>query len=241
MTAPVRLSKRLAALLPCSRSDAEQYIEDGWVRVDGRVVVEPHFRVTHERVELDPKATLQAPTPVTLLLHKPAGHESPQHLLAAPSHWQADPAGLRVLPRHFNHLTPAWALEAAASGLLVYTQDWRVARKLTEDAHLLEVEVMVEVQGEVAPDTLQALQGLPPARDPGAPRPPLIKASLNSSRDGRSRLRFAIKGWRLGLIAELCERAGLQILSMQRLRIGRVSLAQLPPGQWRYLQPHERF
>ncbi len=237
MTEPIRLAKRLAALLPCSRSEAEQYIEGGWVRVDGRVVEEPHFRVTHEKVELDPDATLQAPTPVTLLLHKPAGHAAPLQLLGAATHWPADPSRVRILQRHFNQLTPALPLESAASGLLVYSQDWRVVRKLTQDAHLLEVELMVEVQGELAPAALQALQRSPP----GDAATPQVKVSLNSSRAGRSRLRFAIKGWRAGLVAELCERAGLQILALQRLRIGRVSLAQLPPGQWRYLQLHERF
>lgn len=238
MTEAVRLSKRLAALLPCSRSAAEQYIEGGWVRVDGRVVEEPQFRVTDEKIELDPNATLQAPLPVTLLLHKPAGQASPQQLLGAATHWPGDPSPLRPLKRHFEQLTPALPLESAASGLLVYSQDWRVARKLTQDAQLIEIEFMVEVQGEIAPAALQALQRVPPGD--GAPSRH-VKASLNSSRDGRSRLRFAIKGWHAGLITELCVQAGLQILRLQRLRIGRVSLAQLPPGQWRYLLPHERF
>lgn len=239
MTETVRLSKRLATLLPCSRSDAEQYIEGGWVRVDGRVVEEPQFRVTDEKIELDPHATLQAPAPVTLLLHVPAGQASPRQLLTAATHWPADPSQVRVLKRHFKQLTELLPLEPAASGLLVYSQDGRVLRKLTQDAHLLEVELMVEVQGELAPAVLQALQRSP-SGDP-AHGGPHIKASLNSSRDGRSRLRLAIKGWRAGLVADLCTRAGLQILAMQRIRIGRVGLAQLPPGQWRYLQSHERF
>lgn len=234
MTDPIRLAKRVAALLPCSRSEAEQYIEGGWVRVDGRVVDEPHFRVTHERIEVDPKATLSAPTPVTLLLHKPAGHASPHSLLGAASHWHADPAGLRVLKRHFGHLTPVLMLEPAASGLAVYTQDGRVLRKLSEDAHLIEIETMVDVQGPVVPESLQQLR--PRANDTSQ-----CKVSLSSSHDGRSTLRFAVKDARAGLIQELCTRAGLQILAMKRLRIGRVAMTQLPVGQWRYLMPHERF
>jgi 23S rRNA pseudouridine2604 synthase len=238
MTEPVRLAKRLAALLPCSRSQAEQYIEGGWVRVDGRVVEEPHFRVLHEKIELDPNANLMELTPVTLLLHKPAGHASPQQLLNAASHWREDLSDTRVLKRHFSQLTPAVALEPAASGLLVFTQDWRVARKLSEDEHLMELEVIVEVQGEVSPAQLQQLMRETDER--GQPLPP-VKASLNSSGDGSSKLRFAVKGVHPGLIAYLCERAGLKILAMKRIRVGRVPMTQLPPGQWRYLQPHERF
>jgi 23S rRNA pseudouridine2604 synthase len=143
-----------------------------------------------------------------------------------------------VLKRHFSQLTPAVALEPAASGLLVFTQDWRVARKLSEDDHLIEQEVTVEVQGEVSPTQLKQLMRETDER--GQPLPP-VKASLNSSGDGRSKLRLAIKGVHPGLIAWLFERAGLQILAMKRIRIGRVPMTQLPPGQWRYLQPHERF
>ncbi len=239
MTEPVRLSKRLAAQLPCSRSQAELYIEGGWARVDGRVVEEPHFRVTDERIELDPGASLQPPVPVTLLLHKPAGHAAPQQLLQPGTHWPSDPSGLRVLKRHFSQLSPALGLETLASGLMVYTQDWRIARKLTEEAHLIETELMVDVQGDVTPAQLQLLQQVP-ATPPQA-GPVQLRASVSSRRDGHSRLRLAIKGGPSGLVASLCERAGLQLLGLHRLRIGRVNLAAVPPGQWRYLQAHERF
>lgn len=238
MTEAIRLSKRLAAQLPCSRSEAEQYIEGGWVRVDGRVVEEPHFRVLHEKVELDPNARLADLHPVTLLLHKPADQKSPQELLNAASHSLDDPSGIRVLKRHFSQLTPAVPLEPAASGLLVYTQDGRVARKLADDARVIEVELTVEVEGEVSAVQLARLMRDTDAR--GQPLPPL-KASLNSSGEGRSKLRFAVKGVHSGLIAYVCERAGLQIVAMKRIRIGRVPMTQLPPGQWRYLQAHERF
>ena len=238
MNEPVRLAKRVAAMLPCSRSQAEQYIEGGWVRVNGRVVEEPQFRVSDEKIELDPKANLMELTPVTLLLHKPASHASPQQLLDAASHWREDPSGIRVLKRHFNQLNAALALEPAASGLLVFTQDWRVARKLSEDAQGIEVEVIVEVQGEVSVAQLQQLMRDTDAR--GQPLP-AVKVSVNSSAESSSKLRFAIKGVHPGLIADLCERAGLKILAMKRIRIGRVPMTQLPSGQWRYLQPHERF
>jgi len=238
MTEPVRLAKRLAAQLPCSRSQAEQYIEGGWVRVDGRVVQEPHFRVLHEKIELDPNANLMELTPVTLLLHKPAGHASSQQLLNEATHWREDSSSTRLLKRHFSGLTPAVALESAASGLLVFTQDWRVARKLNEDDHLIEQEVIVEVKGEVTPAQLQQLMRETDER--GQALPP-VKASLNSSSEGASKLRVAIKGVHLGLIAALCERAGLHIQAMKRIRIGRVPMTQLPVGQWRYLQPFERF
>ncbi|MDO8252272.1 MAG: RNA-binding protein, partial [Rhodoferax sp.] len=103
---------------------------------------------------------------------------------------------------------------------------------------VIEQEIIVEVTGEVAPGILDRLNhGL--ASD-GHPLPP-VKVSLNSTSDSSSKLRFALKGSHPGLIAYLCERVGLQIVGMKRIRVGRVSMTQLPPGQWRYLQAHERF
>jgi len=257
----VRLAKRVAELVPCSRREAEQYIEGGWVRVDGKVVEEPQFRVLHQKIELDPNASLLGIPQVTLLLHKPPGYSdgeddaahaasrgqprapaapsrSARQLLGPATHASDDPAGMQVLKRHFTNLSAPVPLEKGAGGLLVFTQDWRVARKLMEDAAVIEHEVIVEIEGEAAPDTLQRLnQGL---SSDGHPLP-RVKVSVNSSHDGKSKLRFAVKGTHPGLIAYLCERVGLKILSMKRIRIGRVLLTALPIGQWRYLLPHERF
>jgi 23S rRNA pseudouridine2604 synthase len=256
----VRLAKRVAELVPCSRREAEQYIEGGWVRVDGKVVEEPQFRVLKQRIELDKNASLMTLPEVTLLLHKPPGYSdgeddedaaprakshaprapkrSARQLLSPTTHASDDPAGMQVLKRHFANLSAPVPLEKGAGGLLVFTQDWRVERKLVEDAGVIEHEVIVEIEGEAPPDVLLRLnQGL---SSDGHPLP-RVKVSVNSSHDGKSKLRFAVKGTHPGLIAYLCERVGLKILSMKRIRIGRVLLTTLPIGQWRYLLPHERF
>jgi 23S rRNA pseudouridine2604 synthase len=244
MTDPVRLAKRVAELRACSRREAELYIAGGWVRVDGVVVEEPQFRVTDQRIDIDPQADLTRAEPVTLLLHKPPGyHTGPDgdpndkpasQLLGAATLWAEDASGIRPLKKHFTQLTLCVPLEPSASGLVVFTQDWRIARKLTEDAATLEHEVIVEVTGELAPDGLKQMnRGIPfLGRTPLA-----VKVSWQSEH----RLRVALKGAQPGQIAHLCEAAGLQVLSMKRIRLGRVPLGKLPPGQWRYLRGDERF
>jgi 23S rRNA pseudouridine2604 synthase len=235
----------------CSRREAEQYIEGGWVHVNGKVVEEPMMRVLDQTVLVDPHASLMAQTEVTLLLHKPPGWDTmappgtankrvkpAQQLLQAPTHWPQDESGRRVLKMHFTKLSAAVPLEAGASGLVVFTQDWRVLRKLTEDAAFMEHELLVEVQGEVAPEVLQRMNTGARNDDPALPA---LKVSVNSTTEGLTRLRFAFKGTHPGLIAYVCERAGLQIASMKRLRVGRVALSGLTEGQWRYLQDGERF
>ena len=69
----IRLAKRVAELVPCSRSEAEQFIEGGWVTVNGVVVEEPQHRVDHHTVLVSKDASLLGLAAVTLLLHKPAG------------------------------------------------------------------------------------------------------------------------------------------------------------------------
>jgi 23S rRNA pseudouridine2604 synthase len=244
MTEPVRLAKRVAELRTCSRREAEQLITGGWVRVDGIVVEEPQSRVTDQRVEIDPLADLAQTEPVTLLLHKPPGYHTLQgdnpgeppatQLLGAATLWAEDASGIRPLKKHFAQLTLCVPLETGASGLIVFTQDWRVARKLNEDAATLEHELIVEVAGELGPNGLKRMNlGIPYK----GRTTPAIKVSWQSE----NRLRVALKGAQPGQIAHLCEAVGLQVLSMKRIRLGRVPLGKLPSGQWRYLRMDERF
>jgi len=245
MTEPVRLAKRLAEMLSCSRREAEQYIEGGWVTVDGVTVEEPQFRVLDQAIALDKDASLSALAPVTLLLHKPAGYEagpdgralSLAPLLSAATRSPADNSGIRPLKKHFSSAELVTPLATPASGLVVLTQDWRVVRKLREDARVIEHEVVVDVSGDIKPGGLERLNRVNHGFTfNGMPLPP-AKVSWQSE----TRLRFALKGEVPGQIAYMCESVGLRVQGMKRLRIGRVAMSQLQPGQWRYLLPHERF
>jgi 23S rRNA pseudouridine2604 synthase len=262
MTIPVRLAKRLAELVPCSRREAELYIAGGWVMVDGIVVEEPQFMVAGQKVELHPKAKPMPIEPVTILFHQPPEQPSPRLLatLSSPASGRGDErekqllipveftpsmisadtraaddhSGIRILKHHFAHLSPCLPLEINACGLLVFTQDFRVARKLNDDAATIEQEYVVEVAGELSDDGLKLLNhGL---SFNGKALPP-IKVSWQNE----TRLRFALKGAQPGQIAHMCKSVELEIREMKRLRIGRVSMAKLQAGQWRYLLGYERF
>lgn len=238
MSTPVRLAKRLAELVPCSRREAELYITGGWVMVDGQVVEEPQFMVLQQTITLHPDANLTPVEPVTILLHQPPAADLPagdaRQLLRADTRAPDDPSGIPLLKQHFARLTQGIPLELNASGMLIFTQDWRVTRKLTDEANTIEQEYIVEVAGELVPHGLKQLgHGL---SFNGRPLPP-IKVSWQNE----TRLRFALKGVQPGQIAHMCESVGLQVVGMKRIRIGRLSMAKLPPGQWRYLLPYERF
>src|SRR5690606_26934440 len=131
----------------------------------------------------------------------------------------------------------ATPLATPASGLVVFTQDWRVARKLGEDASVMEHEVIVEVSGELVPGGLERLNRI----DHGFTYNGVLLPPAKVSWQNETRLRFALKGERPGQIAYMCEATGLRVQAMKRIRVGRVPLSSLPVGQWRYLLPTERF
>jgi 23S rRNA pseudouridine2604 synthase len=250
----IRLTKRVAEQLGCSRREAELYIEGGWVRLDGQMVDAPGLRVAPtQSIELASGARAEEVPPITLVLHKPVGFEAglssaSGHAHAARS--QGAPLALtlvrpetrytesgppvRVLGKHFQGLECFTPLPTEGCGLVVYTQDRRMARKLSEDIETLEQECIVEVAGEIAPGGLQKLCHGLSFND--RPLPP-IKVSWQNER----RLRFALKGIRPGQIPAMCEAVGLRVVSLKRIRIGQLPLSKLPEGQWRYLMPWEKF
>lgn len=239
----VRLVKRLAEMLPCSRREAQLYIEGGWVTVDGALVEEAGARVAPQQtVALAPGATAQDMPPVTILLHKPAGVSAGVDAGGKPALACVDAqslsalerSGQRFLRHHRTGLTLTSPLETQASGLLILTQDFRISRKLVDEASRVEQEFLVEVAGQLAANGLALLNhGLP---FNGKPLPP-IKVSWQNE----TRLRFALKGVQPGQISHMCKMVGLQVVSIKRMRIGRIPLAALAVGEWRYLGVHERF
>lgn len=231
----IRLAKRVAEIVPCSRGEAERYIAGGWVTVDGAVVEDPATRVTPaQAVALLPGAQPVEPAPVTILLHKPAGVDAAGALALIAPETLAAGGSVRFLRRHLARLTVVTPLEPEASGLVVLSQDWRVTRKLVEDGARVEQEYVAEVTGAIADDGLSRLNAS--MRVQGRATVPL-KASWQSE----ARLRLAGKDVRPGQVAAMCTEVGLTVKSLRRLRIGRVAVGQLPAGRWRYLHETERF
>jgi 23S rRNA pseudouridine2604 synthase len=248
-----RLSKRVMQLRGCSRREAEQYIEGGWVSVDGVVVEEPQSRVSTQTVTLDSQASLMNLSAITLIVNKPAGwldglqevqgrrKSAPQtvrSLLDAEHRSVYDASGVRLLKRHFHALEASVPLETGASGLVVFTQDFRTQRKLIEDMAFMEHELVIDVRGEVVADDLRPIER---ALKDERLRLPFAKVSVGSATPERSKLRLAVKGAHPGFAAYLCELAKLEILALRRIRLGRVSLSDLEEGTWRYLALGERF
>ncbi|CAB1368843.1 Pseudouridylate synthase [Denitratisoma oestradiolicum] len=241
--AGVRISKLMAERGLCSRREADGYIEQGLVFVNGERVTELGTRALPDaEITLAGAAKLSQSKRVTILIHKPIGYVSGQaedghqpavSLISERSHWSGD-QGQRFYPAHLRGLAPAGRLDIDSTGLLVLTQDGRVARQLIGDDSEVEKEYLVRVEGRLAENGLALLNhGL--SLDGHVLRPARVEW-LNDDQ-----LRFVLKEGRKRQIRRMCELVGLRVLGLKRVRIGRLRLGDLPVGQWRYLGGGEGF
>ncbi|MEY3761490.1 MAG: hypothetical protein RL281_95 [Pseudomonadota bacterium] len=235
-TEGIRLSKRVADILKCSRSEAEQVIVGGWVKVNEVVVDEPAHRVSHENIEIHSTAQRGKVPLLTVILHKTAGqsclsksHHDIWKNLTPELRSKQDRSGISLTPRLQKFLQCAAALEDAASGLVVLSEDPSMLRKLQDERTPCEHEMLAEVQGSVSPDQLRDMC------------PTGLKTSISSENPEKTGLRMAFKGYLPGYAAGVIENTGLRLTGLKRVRMGRVLMAPLAPGQWRALMPYERF
>jgi 23S rRNA pseudouridine2604 synthase len=228
----------------CSRREAETWIVNGWVKVDGQVVDTLGVRVSPQaRIEVDAKARAHQSSQVTIILHKPVGYVSGQAedgyepaivLIRPENRWAADPSPLRFHPDQLQGLAPAGRLDIDSTGLLVLTQDGRVAKQLIGENSSVEKEYLVRVEGRLAPDGLQRLRH-------GLTLDGVKLKPAEVSWQNEHQLRFVLREGRKRQIRRMCEMVGLYVTGLKRVRSGNVLLGGLPAGQWRYLRPDERF
>jgi len=240
----VRLSKLMSEQGLCSRREADTYIERGLVLVDGVAVTELGTKIhPHQKITLARAAQAKQQDRVTILIHKPIGFVSAQaegdykpavSLVSAGTRWSGDTLDRTYSPAHLMGLAPAGRLDIDSTGLLVLTQDGRVARRLVGEDSDVEKEYLVRVRGQMRDRGLQLLNhGL------SLDGRPLKRARVVWQNEDQ--LRFLLWEGRKRQIRRMCELVGLEMGGLKRVRIGRVNLGDLPVGQWRYLKPEEPF
>ncbi|HEX9627432.1 MAG TPA: pseudouridine synthase [Acidiferrobacterales bacterium] len=243
MTEKVRLSKLMSERGLCSRREADRYIEQGLVFVDGVRVTELGTRISPQQdIRLDRRAQRHQRESVTILLHKPVGYVSAQaehgyapavDLIRADTQFDRE-RGRAFTPAHKRGLAPAGRLDIDSTGLLVLTQDGRIAKRLIGADSAIEKEYLVRVEGELDAAGLARLRhGL------SLDGKPLKPARVDWQ--NRDQLRFVLTEGRKRQIRRMCELVGLEVTGLKRVRIGGVKLGGLPLGQWRYLRADEEF
>ena len=240
----IRLSKLMSEQGICSRREADRFIELGWVFVDGERISELGTKIfPTQKITLNKAAQAQQTGLVTILLNKPVGYVSGQPepgyqpavvLIKPENQFIAKQPGKRFQPSHLKNLAPAGRLDIDSQGLLVLTQDGRIAKQLIGEDSRIEKEYLVRVGGDLPPAKLALLNhGL--SLDGQALKPAQV------SWQNRDQLRFILHEGKKRQIRRMCELVGLKVLGLKRVRIGKVKLGNLPEGQWRYLEESEKF
>ncbi|WP_372826612.1 pseudouridine synthase [Polaromonas sp.] len=248
----VRLNKRMAELGLCSRREADDWIARGWVRVDGQPAVMGQPVALNARIEVAREAEQQQRQQVTILINKPVGyvsgqaedgHEPAVVLVQPQNRWRECNSRMRWGHEQLRGLAPAGRLDIDSIGLLVLTQDGRVARQLIGEDSEMEKEYLVRVS--YGAETVNVQADFPPeklallCRGLSLDGEPLKPARVEWQNP--EQLRFVLKEGKKRQIRRMCEQVGLFVTGLKRVRIGMVNLGHLPVGQWRYLAPHERF
>ena len=248
MTEPLRLSKRMSELGLCSRREADDWIAKGWVKVDGQVIAELGSKVLpHQKITIERQAQAEQSRRVSVLINKPIGFVSGQAedgykpavtLVRPENRWAEDKLPLQFSAAQLKSLVPAGRLDIDSTGLLILTQDGRIAKTLIGEDTSVEKEYLVRVKytkGAKLPEhELKRLNhGL--TLDGKA----LLPAKVRWQNEDQ--LCFILREGKKRQIRRMCEMVGLQVLALKRVRIGRVKLGNLPTGQWRYLGADEQF
>ena len=248
MTDLLRLSKRMSELGLSSRREADEWIARGWVRVDGEVISELGSKVfPHQKITVERQAAAEQSKRVTVLINKPMGFVSGQAedgytpavaLIKPENHWPDDPSTETFHPTQLRSLVPAGRLDIDSVGLLVLTQDGRVAKTLIGETTSIEKEYLVRVEytkeGKLPESELKKLCfGL------WMDGKPLLPAKVRWQNDDQ--LSFTLREGKKRQIRRMCDMVGLKVIGLKRVRIGKVKLGDLPVGQWRYLRPEEQF
>jgi 23S rRNA pseudouridine2604 synthase len=239
-----RLSKIMAGRGMCSRREADRYIEQGLVYVDGAKISELGTKVSPDaEIELAEAGQKQQDALATFLINKTIGYVSAQpedghrpasDLLTRENQWKDD----RVR-RPFHHgmlrgLAPAGRLDIDSQGLLVLTQDGRVARRIIGEDSDVDKEYLVRVEGSLSDEGLKLLNhGL--ELDGQALKPAKV------TWQNEDQLRFVLREGKKRQIRRMVEMVGLKVVGLKRIRIGGIVLGNLPDGQWRYLGDSEKF
>ncbi len=239
--APVRLSKEMATRGLCSRREADRYIEQGLVLVDGQVVDVLGSKVTSDQqIELKHAAQQQQDELLTVIINKPIGYVSnlpeegyePASMLLTPDNY----VGPKDLNSKISHvgLAPAGRLDIDSQGILVLTQDGRIARQLIGEHSLIEKEYLIWVKGVIDTKSVEKLRyGL------SLDGKKLQTAKVRKIDDHH--MTMTLTQGRKRQIRRMCELVDLRVERLMRVRIGGVKLGALASGKWRYLSKDEAF
>lgn len=239
-TKTIRLNKRLAELGFCSRREADEWINRGLVMVNGQKVTQLGTQVLpSDVVTVANQALKEKSEELTIMLNKPIafvssqpekGYREASELIIASNQWN----GKKVPASQLHGFSPVGRLDIESKGLMIFTQDGRIAKQIIGPDSEVEKEYLVRVEGEINQGKIRKLcYGL------SLDGEKLKEAKVFEMEEGL--LNFILTQGKNRQIRRMCELMELRVTGLKRVRIGNVRLGQLPEGLWRPLLPNETF
>jgi 23S rRNA pseudouridine2605 synthase len=227
-----RLQKLLSQAGVASRREAERFITEGRVAVNGTVVTELGSKADPERdlITVNGQPVRPAEKKVYLILNKPVGYMTTLR----------DPEGRPIVTDLLKGLDvrvfPVGRLDYNTEGLLLLTNDGAWANRLAHPRHEVDKEYLVRVRGAVAKEQIRRLaEGVELDDGPTAP----AKVAVSSQSDNNTWLSIVIHEGRYRQVRRMCEAVSLSVVRLRRVRYGAVSLGDLKQGEYRHLTSSE--
>jgi 23S rRNA pseudouridine2605 synthase len=212
-----------------SRRKAEKPILAGRVTVNGEIATLGAVVTPEDEIEFDGRAVRLPEANIYLALNKPAGY------LTTMNDDRGRPTVAHLMPE-VTGLVPAGRLDAATTGLLILTNDGSLAHRITHPSSEMDKQYRLTLENPVPSAALAALTAGPILEDGKMHAPELT--NLSRARETTT-LDLTIHEGRNRIIRRACMAVGLALISLHRMRVGPVTLGDLPEGEYRALTPTE--
>jgi 23S rRNA pseudouridine2604 synthase len=264
----VRVSKLMSEKGMCSRREADEFIQMGLVYVNGEKVTQLGTKVApNSKVTLAPEAQKIQKDQVTIMLNKPIGFVSAQPekeykpaivLLTKENEYRPEPARAKtpladrslirkpafalqkVDPQRLEGLAVIGRLDIDSTGLLVFTQDGRLAKHVIGEDSDVEKEYLVRIENLFELNPLEIKKKIRILQNDlsldGEKLKPCHVEQINEDQ-----LLFILHEGKKRQIRRMCELVGLRVVGLKRVRVGNLKLGDLPVGKWRQLNLTEKI
>ncbi len=229
----VRLQKYIAMCGAASRRAAEKLISDGKVRVNGKTIRELGTKVEigADKVDLNGEPLKVSGKMYYIMLNKPAGYVS-----SAKDQFDR-PTVIDIIKEDLNaRVFPVGRLDYETEGMLLLTNDGDFTYRVTHPKFHMEKTYIAVLKGGI---TIRALSALRRGVDIGGFVTSPAKVEILDAEAGKTMIEIVIHEGKNRQVRRMLEAVGCKLEYLQRTKIGRVELGNLPLGRWRYLTSHE--
>lgn len=230
-----RLQKYLANSGIASRRKAEEYILDGKVKVNGKVVIELGTKVNPDKdvIEFEGKRVNNDKKKVYVLLNKPI-----DYVTTVKDQFNRNTV-VDLVKNAGNNLLPVGRLDMYTSGALILTNDGDFIFHVTHPKHEVEKTYTVTLRGKVTNEDVESLRQGVIIDEEYKTKPAKVRIMKTDEEKNLSRLEIVIHEGKNRQVRKMCEAIGKKVIALHRSKIGNIDVKDLKIGQWRYLTKKE--